>query len=395
MTGPLVSIVLTNYNGDKYVKETIDSIFSQTYEAWELIIVDDCSTDGSYQMLKQLEDPRIRIVQTERNGQISAAHNVGNHLAKGKYIACIDNDDAWLPEKLQKQVQYLEEHPEVGACFTLPYIIDSSSNIVKGTAYERLFYVENKPRIEWLHEMLVAGSHLLNSSSLVRRDALEDIGDNNLCLIQLHDYDIWVRMAAKYELYLIQEQLVYYRRFEGSRSLSQVTSTNSYRADFEFSWIIGTMVRDMDPSEFRQVFFREMMDPDAKGEKEILCEKALLLAGNKLHEDCRIFAFELFDRIFRDGEAAELLYQKYHFSQHDVYYMTGNPILYATEARRVFQELSAELQKLKTEHQLLAEKYGTLTENYEKLEKEKQEMENSTSWKVTEPFRKITGALKG
>lgn len=394
MDNPLVSIVLTNYNGEKYVMETIESVFRQTYENWELIIVDDCSTDQSYNTLNQLKDPRIKIVQTERNGQVSAAHNAGNRLAAGRYIACIDNDDSWFPDKLMKQVLFMEEHPEIGACFTLPIIIDDAGRVVEGTPFEQLFYVDNKSRHEWLHEMLISGSHLLNSSSLVRRDALEDIGDNNLCLIQLHDYEIWVRMALKYELYLIKEKLVLYRRFEGSNSLSQTNRINTIRAELEFSWIIGTTIRDMEPSEFKKVFYREMVNPEASSETEIACEKAILLTRDYLHGDCRFYAFEMFDSLLRKQEAADLLYKKYHLSQHDVYKMTGCPILYTHETKQEFQGMIDELAKVKEENQALMKMCMQKNEENLKLLKEKTEMENSTSWKVTKPLRKTGNLLK-
>ena len=391
---PAVSIILTNYNGERFVMEAVHSVLDQTFEDWELIIVDDCSTDGSPALLKQLTDPRIRYCETARNSQVSAAHNLGNMKARGKYIACIDNDDKWMPEKLQIQVEYMESHPETGVCFSLPVIIDENGEIVKGTEYERLFYVENKSREEWLHEFLIAGNHIQNPSSLIRSEVLQAIGDNDLCLVQLHDYDLWVRIALSYEMYLIQKPLVMNRRFSGSGSLSERTNENSVRADFEFSWVIGTTVKNMEKDLFRKVFYREMLHPEAESEEEILCEKALLLAGDYLHENCRMFAFELFEAIFRNPETADLMREKYRFTQHDVYRMTGKPICIGTDIMRRQREKEKEMETLRNQLREKTEEMDRLYSLYQKTASDIGAMKESLSWRITKPLRSLGDKLR-
>ena len=111
MSQPLVSIVLTLYNDEIFIAETIESVKAQSYPKWELIIVDDASTDKSAEIAeKYTEDERIRLIRNEKNGQVSNAHNVGDRECRGAYIAPLDSDDLWDPEKLAKQVEYMDYH---------------------------------------------------------------------------------------------------------------------------------------------------------------------------------------------------------------------------------------------------------------------------------------------
>ena len=100
----LVSIVMPNYNCEKFVEETIKSVINQTYSNWELLFVDDCSTDNSVAIVEGFNDSRIRILKNEKNSGAAVSRNYALREAKGDYIAFLDSDDIWLPEKLEKQI---------------------------------------------------------------------------------------------------------------------------------------------------------------------------------------------------------------------------------------------------------------------------------------------------
>ena len=301
MSQPLVSIVLTLYNDERFIAEAIESVKGQSYPNWELIIVDDASTDKSAEIAETYtEDKRIRLIRNAKNGQVSNAHNVGDRACRGAYIAPLDSDDLWDPEKLTKQVAYMEKHPECGACLTLVETINEKGEKTDDPETAELYRVENRSREDWLKELLMTGNHLANDSALIRKTAADEIGENDLCLIQLHDYDIWVRMLLKYEIYVIQEPLLKYRRFEGSGSLSTGSRANLRRLYFEYAYIIGRTVREMDNELFRKVFAGVMKNPEARTEAEILCEKAILLGGDTLLSSEKGDAFALFEQIFRD-----------------------------------------------------------------------------------------------
>lgn len=109
---PLVSIVMPLYDTEKYLQETIDSVLEQSYENWELIIVDDCSKDNSFSIALQnsVDDSRIRVYQQKNNEGAAAARNRAIQVAKGDYLAFIDSDDIWLSNKLEKQISFMKEN---------------------------------------------------------------------------------------------------------------------------------------------------------------------------------------------------------------------------------------------------------------------------------------------
>lgn len=126
---PLVSIIMPVYNGEKYLKEAIDSVLAQTYSHFELLLINDGSSDSSKEIILSYSDPRIRYIENERNIKLIATLNKGIRLAGGEYIARMDADDVCLPKRLEKQVQYLNRHPNIDMCGTWAIRIDAQGNI--------------------------------------------------------------------------------------------------------------------------------------------------------------------------------------------------------------------------------------------------------------------------
>ncbi len=381
MSQPLVSIVLTLYNDERFIAEAIESVKRQSYQNWELIIVDDASTDKSAEIAETYtDDERIRLIRNEKNGQVSNAHNVGDRICRGAYIAPLDSDDLWVPEKLEKQVAYMETHPACGACLTLVETINDKGETTEDPETAELFKAENRSREDWLKELMTTGNHLANDSALIRKTVMDDIGENDLCLIQLHDYDIWVRVLLKYEIHVIQEPMLKYRKFEGSGSLSTGSRANLRRLYFEYSYIIGRTVREMDGELFRKVFAGVMKNPEARTEEEILCEKAILLGGDTLLCTEKGYAFELFEQIFRDPELTAVMEEKYGMTQHDVYRMTG---------KRVYRDWTTEAEIAELKARLLS-----VTASYHQAASDFTAISNSFFWRVTGPARRMVLSVR-
>lgn len=142
----VVSIITPMYNAEHYVAETMDSVLKQTYENWEMIIVDDCSTDQSPDIVKQYakKDGRIRYYRNTQNLGVAKSRNAAIEFATGRYIAFLDSDDRWLPGKLEKQLTYMKEHQSV-FCFSACAVIDAQGRdtgkrrkVPKKTDYKRL-----------------------------------------------------------------------------------------------------------------------------------------------------------------------------------------------------------------------------------------------------------------
>lgn len=125
----LVSIIMPNYNSEKYIEATIKSVLAQTYQNWELLFVDDCSSDRSLEIAQSFEDERITILFTDKNGGAALARNKAIEKARGKWIAFLDSDDLWMPEKLEKQITYMQNN-DISFSYTDYEVIDENNKTV-------------------------------------------------------------------------------------------------------------------------------------------------------------------------------------------------------------------------------------------------------------------------
>ena len=160
MNEKLVSIVMVNYNQERFIKEAIDSVIAQTYQNWELIIVDDGSTDQSVDIIKNYDDDRIKPIYLEENSHICIATNVGFSHVTGEYIARLDSDDVWEKEKLYKQVALLEEKPNARVCFTQVNLIDENGQNINEKESEllNLYNSRQKDRKDWIRVFFFIGN---------------------------------------------------------------------------------------------------------------------------------------------------------------------------------------------------------------------------------------------
>lgn len=201
---PKVSVVIPAYNAAQYICETIDSVLSQTYKDYEIIVVDDGSTDNTKEIL-QPHMGKIRYMYKE-NGGPASARNVGIKNAQGEYIAFLDSDDLWLPEKLEKQVRYFEEYPEVGLVFTDCIRFNEKGseerhNLKKGLISDDMFV-----NIWW--ENLIP-----NLTVMVRKSCFEKVGvfDESKQIVSVEDREMWLRIAREYRVGYLEEALAKYR----------------------------------------------------------------------------------------------------------------------------------------------------------------------------------------
>lgn len=203
---PLVSVVMPNYNNAQYVKEAIESIINQSYKNWELIIIDDCSTDNSMYILQQyIKEPKIKVFQNRINVKIARTRNNGLREVdiKSKYIAVMDSDDISECNRLLNQVQFLEDNPEYGAVGGHTTIINEDSEIVSFRKYE------TNP--EKIHKNLIKKSQLAHPATLIRKSALEKVGFYNETLNLCEDYDLWFRIAENYKIGNLNQSVLMYR----------------------------------------------------------------------------------------------------------------------------------------------------------------------------------------
>lgn len=206
---PLVSIVLPTYNGAKYLAEAVESCRAQTWPNWELIIVDDCSTDATPDLIRSLaqQDPRIRSVRHERNRKLPAALNTGFAQARGEFLTWISDDNAYRPEALAEMAAYLLARPEVGLVYTDSMVVDENGRPLR---------VRRVPEPETLLERDPVGW-----SFLYRRAVRESVGDYAEEFFLSEDYDYWLRVSMRFRLAPLHKDLFLYRQHGSSLTASR------------------------------------------------------------------------------------------------------------------------------------------------------------------------------
>lgn len=209
---PKVSVVIPTYNCKDYVQEAINSVLAQTYRDFELIVVDDGSTDGTGEVLKQFHS-QIRYVYQKNQGS-SAAQNRGIRMASGQLVAFLDHDDLWLPHKLERQVAYLDAHPDVALVCSSVLTIDADGSCLSRETEERFHLSEGQLPFE----TIFFRCPVLTSTVLTKREALIQAGLFDVTLRYGDDYDMWVRLALQSPIAFIPEPLAYYRVHGGNTS---------------------------------------------------------------------------------------------------------------------------------------------------------------------------------
>lgn len=214
---PRVSVVIPTYNCARFLGQTIDSALRQAYRDFEIIVVDDGSTDDTQQVVAGY-GKTIRYVYQSNQGA-SAARNVALSIASGEFIAYLDADDLWIADKLSRQVEYLDAHPACGFLHTEVSVIDEQNNVL----HTRFNYETNRPVPQGLciRELLLR-SHIQTLTVLERRTAFDDAGMFDLRLPVAQDYLHWLGVVLRgYEVGYLAEPLGQYRWRAGSLMSSQ------------------------------------------------------------------------------------------------------------------------------------------------------------------------------
>lgn len=202
---PEVSVIIPVFNCEKYLSESIGSVIFQTYKNWEIIVVDDGSIDRSSKILdryKNLLSSKIKVIVQERKGP-STARNRAISASSGEYIAFLDCDDIWLPEKLEKQIEFLEQERRTGLLYSDCYIINGST--------ENRYSSVTKPHRGWTFNRLLDKNFIPTSTVVIKKQVLDEIGLFDLDLWISQDYDLWLRIARTYRVDFIDQPLTRYR----------------------------------------------------------------------------------------------------------------------------------------------------------------------------------------
>lgn len=196
-----VTVLMSVYNGDRYLLESIESILNQTFQDFELLIINDGSTDKTREIILSLNDSRIRLVDNEQNIGLTRSLNKGLRLAKGEFVARQDADDLSAPDRLQQQVDFLDKHSEIALLGTWHQEIDADGNFTGAWDLP-----SNWTQIRW---SILFYTPFVHSSIMMRKNlVLSQIGFYNEALSYSQDYELWSRIAASLPVFSLKERLV-------------------------------------------------------------------------------------------------------------------------------------------------------------------------------------------
>ncbi len=198
-----VSIILLTFNRKNLVKKAIDGILAQTYKDFELIIVDNCSKDGTEKLISSYKDKRIRYFRNDNKGIIATNMNHGSKRAKGQYIALCDDDDIWLPTKLEKQLAIMANENVALVCTNWIQFFNSSKKEITG--------VLKKRKSPYLTQKNILMRNIISqSTALFKKNLLDNLGyfDESLDYLSAEEFEFWLRLLKDHKAYFIQEPLV-------------------------------------------------------------------------------------------------------------------------------------------------------------------------------------------
>jgi glycosyltransferase involved in cell wall biosynthesis len=205
MECPTVTVLMPVLNSQRFLREAVDSILKQTWTDFELLVVNDGSTDSTATILESYNDPRLRILNNNSNMGVPFSLNRGLAHARGRYVARIDGDDAALPERLTEQVRFLDHHPEVALVCSATDVIDADGETI---------YVEDSVRSSEQFYYLLTFANYIMGSVTFRRDLVLELGGYDESMKYAQDYDLWVRISRRAKIAKLDRILVKVRNTE-------------------------------------------------------------------------------------------------------------------------------------------------------------------------------------
>ncbi|MGK7900454.1 MAG: glycosyltransferase [Hormoscilla sp.] len=211
---PVISVIIPVYNGAKTIKETIESVLNQTFSDFELILINDGSTDSTLEIVDSIQDSRVKVFSYVNAG-LAESRNRGIARATGEYISFIDADDLWTQDKLEAQLKALLDKPDAALAYSWTDSIDESSKFLRPGAHRT---VNGDVYAELLVENFLANG----SNPLIRSQALAEVGKFDNSLLAGEDWDMWLRLAARFHFVAVPYPQILYRQVANSLSANVI-----------------------------------------------------------------------------------------------------------------------------------------------------------------------------
>lgn len=216
---PRVSVIIPTRNRAYFLQQAIGSVLDQTFRDFEVVVVDDGSTDATPYVLQKWKD-RIRVVRQESSG-VSRARNVGIRAARGRYLSFLDSDDLWLKDKLEVQVRFLDANPHYAVCYTDEAWVRRGKRVNPKKSHRKYS--------GWIYDRCLPLCIISPSSALMRRGVLNAVGlfDENLPVCE--DYDLWLRVASRFPIFFLDRKLIIKRGGHADQLSNRSWGNDRYR----------------------------------------------------------------------------------------------------------------------------------------------------------------------
>ena len=294
-----VSIIIPAYNKAELTVKTVKSVLNQTYPHTEIIVVDDGSVDQTQEYLSEFKNRIQYVYQT--NGGACSARNLGIRLAQGELIGFLDCDDLYLENKVELCVDFLKQNPDYGFIHTAAHFIDKEEKIVG-------FYSHPKSRKQgWIADRLILGNYICNSTGIVRKSCLQEVGFFDESIFMPADWDLWLRLAEKFKVGYINEPLTQYRttenyifsRIEKSQEEEKVVLNKFFMRNLRFSSLSKSRAYSHFHLRYAQAFFIQEKDPRFREEFLLTLKKFPLNTKAFIHLLCFLFSPQKLKSILR------------------------------------------------------------------------------------------------
>lgn len=351
---PKVTVIAPAYNHEKYIEAAIQSVLNQTFQDFELIITDDCSSDNTVEVIKKFNDPRIKLFVNKANrGVIATSQNCFDN-ASGEYIAYLTTDDLYMPDKLEKQVKYLDENPQCASVFSFAEIIGEDGLLLKrDNPHKTIFIQKNRSRFEWLNQFFCYGNCLCAPSQMIRKKTFAEIGGYfDPRYRQLNDFECHIRLCINHEIYIFQENLVQFRIRDNHQNMSAPRAEVVIRDSWEWYHILKNFNSISRVQDLINIF------PDLAQQKNLISDDLIpfFIANKAIENGSKVkimFGLNTIFNLLQNQAIQQKLRDKFNFDYPDFFKLTGKFDIFevfhrSTErSQEIIQEAKVEIFKEK------------------------------------------------
>lgn len=321
MTGnkqPILSILSASLNHEKYIKFFMDSVLAQTNPNWELIIVDDGSTDNNIAEIKKYADPRIKLIQQPFNMGINCAMMTAFENSCGKYIAFCATDDALMPNFVQSVTDFMDSNPDVGALYTGLQCMDTENNIIP----DRTIVADTGNRYEILKKLFYSENIMTSPGQVIRRTEFARIQPLNIAMSQNQDYKVHVDLLLNTECHTLTDMLVLYRIPSAKSGISYRTPLSKRRCELEERRVMDAYLQISDVDTLKNIF-QDDLKPFGKIDKKLIPYVLGMLAMNSKNEYKKIWGHTQVSDFIDTIDNYQLVNKKYGFCYRDFLNLAG------------------------------------------------------------------------